>query len=489
MLINEQMLKNIAESPDDDGLRLAYADWLEKQGEANQAAYIRLALAIASAHPGHPELPEWKRQAGIAERTHARAWAQAMVPGLWGVSFRRGFPEKASIPIAATVQGDPGHDRDPLAAMDRAPLRVLRPMIAHPVAEWEETISDPEALDTLLEEDPSGPERMVPLAVRLASDPRISRATELNLEAGPWGEEALRALFGGLYWHRLETLTVSDWDSQTFTAEALAACPSLERLTTLEFQGDWASYLGDKGATVLAGSVRLAPLRTLRLLNVGLGPAGMQALASSPHLTGLTELDLGDGSYNTNMIGPEGAEAIAHSEAYQNLTQLILNSNDLGDEGLAELTNSSTLTCLEGLSLKANDIGDEGLHALAQDGGLPRLSALQLTSNEAITGDGVAALAESGRLRTMKTLWLGDCPSVGAEGARALARSPHGVGLRYLDLRNCGIDPDGATALADSPHLNEIEYLDLRYNPLDHPSTDRLQKRFGDRARLFDGVG
>src|SRR5207248_2696491 len=39
-------LKAIAESPDDDGLRLVYADWLEEHGQDDRARYLREEVAL-----------------------------------------------------------------------------------------------------------------------------------------------------------------------------------------------------------------------------------------------------------------------------------------------------------------------------------------------------------------------------------------------------------------------------------------------------------
>src|SRR5690242_11888457 len=50
----EQLLRSIFESPEDDDPRLVYADWLESRGDAARAMFIRAQCAAA-------KLPPWER--------------------------------------------------------------------------------------------------------------------------------------------------------------------------------------------------------------------------------------------------------------------------------------------------------------------------------------------------------------------------------------------------------------------------------------------
>ena len=51
-------LRAIAETPDDDLTRLAYADWLEENGEGDQFARAELIRVQCEAE----RLPEWDRR-------------------------------------------------------------------------------------------------------------------------------------------------------------------------------------------------------------------------------------------------------------------------------------------------------------------------------------------------------------------------------------------------------------------------------------------
>ena len=85
-------MQEIRESPADDLPRLIYADWLEDQGDAVRAEFIRLQIRIARAADDDPELPRlWSRE---RELLHHRGtvWRAPLSPWLRGwVKFRRGF--------------------------------------------------------------------------------------------------------------------------------------------------------------------------------------------------------------------------------------------------------------------------------------------------------------------------------------------------------------------------------------------------------------
>ncbi len=47
MATAEAFLEAIIGRPDDDGPRLAYADWLDERGDAARAEFIRVQIALA----------------------------------------------------------------------------------------------------------------------------------------------------------------------------------------------------------------------------------------------------------------------------------------------------------------------------------------------------------------------------------------------------------------------------------------------------------
>jgi uncharacterized protein (TIGR02996 family) len=105
----------IRASPEDDAVRLVYADWLEEHGEAARAEFIRVQCALASAE-GLDERRAKALQLREKEllREHRDAWLGPLAPLAddWAqqthLRFRRGLIEAASLPAAVLL----GHAAD-----------------------------------------------------------------------------------------------------------------------------------------------------------------------------------------------------------------------------------------------------------------------------------------------------------------------------------------------------------------------------------------
>jgi uncharacterized protein (TIGR02996 family) len=71
----------VRDSPEDDGPRLVYADWLDEQGDpelAARAEFIRVQCGLAHLPAGHPEKPGlFVRERAILHR-HRMRWAAAL---------------------------------------------------------------------------------------------------------------------------------------------------------------------------------------------------------------------------------------------------------------------------------------------------------------------------------------------------------------------------------------------------------------------------
>src|SRR6266542_2811283 len=85
-------LAAICASPEDDTVRLAFADWLDEHGESDRAEFIRLGCQHARLEGDDPQWWPLKNRLDALEQKHLEAWEQELPP--WarkGVSFRRGF--------------------------------------------------------------------------------------------------------------------------------------------------------------------------------------------------------------------------------------------------------------------------------------------------------------------------------------------------------------------------------------------------------------
>lgn len=77
-----EFLDAIAEEPDDDAFRLAYAEWLEKNGQGDRAEFIRIQCASWATSP---------REQALLEK-YRRDWLGAYHHDLLRWHFRRGLP-------------------------------------------------------------------------------------------------------------------------------------------------------------------------------------------------------------------------------------------------------------------------------------------------------------------------------------------------------------------------------------------------------------
>jgi len=204
----------------------------------------------------------------------------------------------------------------------------------------------------------------------------------------------LRPWVKGLRWLELEEVPrdIATWAwvdglvildlSCAEDVERLAASPVLRGMTSLDFGPDsWTgnSEFGDTGARALASSPHLTRLRSLELGDTDLGPEGFRALVQAPPLRHLTSLKLtGFDCTTSNHIGDEGARALAEATHMTNLSRLWLMENCIGAKGARELAGAAHLDSLTDLDLGSNPIGPEGALALASSPFLSRLTRLRL---------------------------------------------------------------------------------------------------------------
>src|SRR5438552_3752265 len=95
---HQAFLQAILETPDDDAPRLVYADWLDDEGDAERAEFIRLGCRLARLDEPDPEREDLRRRWDLLEHDHRHTWqpevplasrAFASIPP--ASPFRRGF--------------------------------------------------------------------------------------------------------------------------------------------------------------------------------------------------------------------------------------------------------------------------------------------------------------------------------------------------------------------------------------------------------------
>jgi uncharacterized protein (TIGR02996 family) len=99
---HEDLIRAIVADPDNDGLRLIYADWLEERGDAERAAFIRLQVRIADRERTDAVMPN-DADVVLEEKITLQSGQQwrKLMPKIhnvsfgsspWIASFWRGFP-------------------------------------------------------------------------------------------------------------------------------------------------------------------------------------------------------------------------------------------------------------------------------------------------------------------------------------------------------------------------------------------------------------
>jgi uncharacterized protein (TIGR02996 family) len=393
-------VQDILEHPEDDGRRLVFADWLEEQGEADRAAFIRTQVQLARLPAGDPRRAELEaRQVSLANQH--------------GVRWKKDLP--------AWVHRDQCDFRRGLVGMVRTTAAVFLKGAAHlyRTAPVEEVHLRNAAL----------------YLQRLAALPELARVRNLVLARQKITDEPLTALTGSPNLANLTRLNLSANRIGLSGAAALAASPYLTHLVELDLSHN---QFRDTGTASLAASQHLHNLTTLKLGRNRIGSRGAEALAGSTRLPRLAALDLED-----NLVGDRGAAALA-AASLDNLTALNLRGNRVGGEGALALAQSAGLARLESLNLGknamdlgANPIGPAGAAALAASPHAGRLTWLNLGGSE-VGDEGLIALLGSRSFESLEMLnvsWNGvtsrgvdallACPRFAQEGYVSVFANPH----------------------------------------------------------------
>src|SRR5262245_38221102 len=92
------LFRAVCEHPEDDGVRLVYADWLTEHGDEARAQLMRAQVRLALLDEDEPERDSQEEQVDALLRENQLRW-QAELPQLAGIdwspaTFRRGFVDE-----------------------------------------------------------------------------------------------------------------------------------------------------------------------------------------------------------------------------------------------------------------------------------------------------------------------------------------------------------------------------------------------------------
>jgi uncharacterized protein (TIGR02996 family) len=410
------LLQAIRETPEDDTPRLIYADWLDDQGDAARAEFIRLRCQAARLGEGDLRRRVLVARAEALRRTHAEEWEKELPRWIRReCRYERGLADTIHPRTSAFAR----------RSLHKAPL-VHGVVLTDAAGRIED----------------------------LARCSNLAQVRELTLDLGSQYGVALAPLLASPFLRSLRRLEVRGI-FLPHDLEVLAAAPCLSELHGLVLgQNTFLAKPPVQAADLasLLHSAHLASLSRLSLDGQWLGDASAAAeLSGRVDLPRLREL-----TWKVGPVGPEGVRALADNPQRRELVRLDLGHSSVLDEGAALLASSPHLEGLEQLDLPYNGIGPEGAESLAT-GRWSRLHSLALEGNFWLGPDGAAALA---RLPCLRTLDLTSC-GVGEDGTRALASSPALADLSALSLCLNVVDVGGVAALASSPHLRGLEALNL----------------------------
>ncbi|MBN9524398.1 TIGR02996 domain-containing protein, partial [bacterium] len=422
------LLAAVCDRPDDDTPRLVYADLLDDDGDAAQAAFIRTQVELARTSEHHP------------------LWAKCrqLNPGvIRGWSMVHTLPKP--LPNGFAWCGHPDQFR-------RGFAWLIGALGTEAVAAGGEELLSLAPIQAVSFDDRARPDLRA-----LADSPVLARLRRLEFTTFPLDPDDLRPLTRSRHAEGLEELA---FENQAVTPDGLgllAASDLFPRLRALTLSNNALppALLVD----ALAAADRPGELRRLTLSLADLPAADAAHLFALPLAATLEQLDLSE----NKLLGPAGVEA---------------------------LVESGLVRRLEVLKLEHTLPGVPGVKALTATGGLAGVRWLDLSDNR-LGPNGVRLLAESKNARGLRVLDLSDNP-LGDKGAELLAGARHLTGLVELNLKDCGITDAGAVALAESPHLGELVRLDVRdqgvaARPLGDAARRALVERFGAGVAYNDG--
>jgi uncharacterized protein (TIGR02996 family) len=260
---DEDFLRAIIDRPEDDAVRLIYADWLEEHAQPERAEFIRVQCALARGVPGLRRTELENRQRLLRER-HAAEWAEPVRRLAEDWEFRRGFIEAVRVETRQFIAGADELFR--LAPVQRVQL-------------------------TWAGVPPQDRARFVPI---LAECGHLRRLRALDLAHNYLGNGGVQALAVCEYLDRLTVLNLTHNHLGDAGARALAAAPLLGQLHSLDLShndlGPGAVRTLSAALRELAGDTDDLPLRCLDLRGNRLGVAGQREALTCPVLRRLVRL-------------------------------------------------------------------------------------------------------------------------------------------------------------------------------------------------------
>lgn len=444
------LLAAIGEHPDEDTPRLVYADWLDEQGGAANAAraeFIRVQCEAGVDVRAHGEETEVSKRLDeradkIAAKFEKQWFADFPPCTIDSAYYTRGFLTHLRIEAKNCAKTRrPPWFREPLLVLELAgSVGELKPLIER---DWLDGVTE---INFQLAR-PGGGDTVV---AALADSAGTGRLRRLALWNEGFTDRGLHAIADGAFENLHEISFMGRFSADAWAAVlASPAATNLEDLT-IGHRGPWQTAERTRPGPALAETIASAPaiggLKQLWLSGCGLGDAGFARLVACGRFPKLHRLHFG---------------------------------NDRAGVALGEALATAPLPALTDLLVSSCEWSDEAVVALANGPLMSQIHQLELSLNR-LTPTAARAIARCRRTKALKYLDFG-CNDIGDEGVIALMRSRHLPALEELHLSSTTMTDTGADAILKTKWVEQLKTLFMSYNTISPEKQAELTARFGSR--------
>lgn len=361
------LIEEIRANPEDDQLRLVYADSLLANGD-ERGEYIHLAIAASRDHTKvTPD--QWARLSMLTKRE--RAWAKELGCEALAATWERGFPSFTSTDDRTLVAHLDALRRVPIQRVAISVSDAMEQLAAAPELAFLAGISVRGQLARVGQTFVLQPIPRHQLAALCAS-PNTQRLRRVELGENALTDETAETVGGACWLDQLEELRLGQLSAVGVERILTRELPRLRHLAI------WGSRLGARGVQAI-GRAGLPALDQLRLFDADVGDGALGPLQA------LRELAI-----EASALSDQGTIALAGT-ALPQLVRLGLKNNLLGDASAAALAGAQQFPRLTHVDLTGNQLTRDGALAFAKRTGLPALQSLGLSRNPMTTGETVAA--------------------------------------------------------------------------------------------------
>src|SRR5579883_578433 len=412
----ESLLAAVIANPEDDVLRLAFADWFEENGQSERAEFIRVQIERARLQADDPRQSELMHREIVLLAEHGREWFG--FPSNDYLIFRRGFVEGLALHPAHKLQIDEIFRAHPIRELrlvgtesgDGARL-AERPELARIERLWiDSAVVEPNAYD----------EVKSLLASKWWRNVRMLRLRTA------FAEDDLRTIFSHPGFANLRELQIN-FGAADLVIDALTAFPNLPLESLWVHPGQWGTC--------------------------SLTDTSLTKLATSPIWKHLRELDVGVAPFD-GVSSPRFSRVLGRSNLRTLRVRSWYMSNGSAEECVANLLAAKSWGRLESLTLGYIGFNADRLLTHPKLSQLRTLNLYRNTTAEDLT-DRLFTCSDLAGLRELRV----DMPCTSPVLASRKARPMNG--LRSLQA---SLSTEAIQALSTSPHFKQLRCLHL--NPV-----------------------